>query len=244
MATSALRLRAGAPGHHKEIDACCETPTRPGPRPRDTCAGKSTFPPSDDGEHGRGDAPGRGRLDRGAGPRGDLRALRRAEAICSPTCGEHEFDVIVISAFTQSALLATAIATWARSRGAVTILGGPHARCFPTDAARWFDWVLGFTDKEILRHRHRSRPAPPDRRVPLGGCATARAADAAGAVAVPGEALPARPGHHRRPDDREPRVPVHVLVLHRRRGAVPAPRARAVEGRSRGSSARAGPTRS
>jgi hypothetical protein len=44
---------------------------------------------------------------------------------------EHEFDVLIVSAFTQSALLATAIATWARSRGAVTVLAGPHARCFP-----------------------------------------------------------------------------------------------------------------
>ena len=74
---------------------------------------------------------------------------------------EHEFDVLVVSAFTQSALLATAIATWARSRGAVTVLAGPHARCFPTDAARWFDWVLGFTDKETLATAIEAGPRRP-----------------------------------------------------------------------------------
>jgi hypothetical protein len=83
---------------------------------------------------------------------------------------EHEFDVILISAFTQSALLATAVSTWARSRGAVTVLGGPHARCFPTDAARWFDWVLGFTDKETLRTAIEAGP-----RRPLGEYLTAEA---------------------------------------------------------------------
>ena len=37
-----------------------------------------------------------------------------------------------------------------RSRGAVTVLGGPHARCYPEDARRYFDYVLGFTDRAII----------------------------------------------------------------------------------------------
>jgi radical SAM superfamily enzyme YgiQ (UPF0313 family) len=37
-----------------------------------------------------------------------------------------------------------------RQRGVVTVLGGPHARCYPEDAARFFDYVLGFTDKTIV----------------------------------------------------------------------------------------------
>ncbi len=32
----------------------------------------------------------------------------------------------------------------------MTVLGGPHARCYPEDAALYFDYVLGFTDKTVL----------------------------------------------------------------------------------------------
>jgi hypothetical protein len=38
-----------------------------------------------------------------------------------------------------------------RAKGAVTVIGGPHARCYPEDAGRYFDYVLGFTDRETLR---------------------------------------------------------------------------------------------
>ena len=34
--------------------------------------------------------------------------------------------------------------------GTVTVLGGPHARCYPEDAARYFDYVLGFTDRALV----------------------------------------------------------------------------------------------
>ena len=40
---------------------------------------------------------------------------------------------------------------------------GPHARCYPEDAARYFDYVLGFTDKgslrDVLRDCSQHRPA-------------------------------------------------------------------------------------
>ena len=61
-----------------------------------------------------------------------------------------EVDVVIIGAFTRSALLAYALGSLFRRRGVRTILGGPHARCYPDDAVRWFDVVLGFTDREIL----------------------------------------------------------------------------------------------
>jgi hypothetical protein len=38
-----------------------------------------------------------------------------------------------------------------RQRGAITVLGGPHARCYPDDARKYFDYVLGFTDRQILQ---------------------------------------------------------------------------------------------
>lgn len=60
-------------------------------------------------------------------------------------------DLVFIGAFTEAAQTAYALSNLFRSRGAVTALGGPHARCFPEDAARWFDYVFGFTDRSVLR---------------------------------------------------------------------------------------------
>ena len=59
-------------------------------------------------------------------------------------------DVVFICAFTESSLTAYAISNLLRSRGAVTVLGGPHARCYPEDALNYFDYVTGFTDKSII----------------------------------------------------------------------------------------------
>jgi len=59
-------------------------------------------------------------------------------------------DMLFIGAFTQSAQLAYALSNLFRHQGAVTVLGGPHARCYPEDAVKYFDYVLGFTDKAII----------------------------------------------------------------------------------------------
>jgi hypothetical protein len=61
-----------------------------------------------------------------------------------------KLDVLFIGAFTQSALLAYALSNLFRQRGAVTVLGGPHARCYPEDARKYFDYVLGFTDRNVV----------------------------------------------------------------------------------------------
>ena len=45
-------------------------------------------------------------------------------------------DVVFIGAFTQAAHTAYAISNVHRRRGAIAVLGGPHARCYPKDAAR------------------------------------------------------------------------------------------------------------
>ncbi|NKB87556.1 MAG: radical SAM protein [Acidobacteria bacterium] len=60
-------------------------------------------------------------------------------------------DVIFITAFSHAAQLAYALSALLRSKGAVTVLGGPHARAYPEDAVKYFDYVLGFTDQEIIR---------------------------------------------------------------------------------------------
>jgi hypothetical protein len=60
-------------------------------------------------------------------------------------------DLVFIGAFTQAALPAYALSSLLRSRGAVTALGGPHARCYPDDAKRYFDYVLGFTNRDLIK---------------------------------------------------------------------------------------------
>jgi len=60
-------------------------------------------------------------------------------------------DLVFIGAFTQAAQLAYAISSRFQKKGAITVLGGPHARCYPQDAAKYFDYVLGFTDKTVIR---------------------------------------------------------------------------------------------
>ena len=59
-------------------------------------------------------------------------------------------DLVFIGAFTEAAQLAYALSSLFRSRGAITAIGGPHARCYPQDAAKYFDYVLGFTDKQTI----------------------------------------------------------------------------------------------
>ena len=62
-----------------------------------------------------------------------------------------DLDLLCIGAFSQAAQLAYAISNRFRQRGVLTVLGGPHARCYPQDAQRYFDYVLGFTDRETLK---------------------------------------------------------------------------------------------
>src|SRR5215212_1733402 len=61
-----------------------------------------------------------------------------------------DLDMVFIGAFTQSAQLAYALSNFFRQRGAITVLGGPHARCYPEDAQKYYDYVLGFTDRSII----------------------------------------------------------------------------------------------
>ncbi len=75
-------------------------------------------------------------------------------------------DIVFIGAFTEAAQTAYALSNYFRAQGTVTILGGPHARCYPQDAVRYFDYVLGFVDRELIRdvlqdcapHRPYGRP--------------------------------------------------------------------------------------
>lgn len=59
-------------------------------------------------------------------------------------------DILFVCAYTQSAYLAYSISNIFRQKRIVTVLGGPHARVFPEDAARYFDYVVGLTDKALI----------------------------------------------------------------------------------------------
>ncbi len=60
-------------------------------------------------------------------------------------------DLVFIGSFTQAAHLAYSLSSLLRSKGIITAIGGPHARCYPQDSQKYFDYVLGFTDKELIR---------------------------------------------------------------------------------------------
>ena len=60
-------------------------------------------------------------------------------------------NLVFICAFTEAAQTAYALSNLMRAQGAVTVLGGPHARCYPEDAVNYFDYVVGFTDKNIIQ---------------------------------------------------------------------------------------------
>ncbi len=61
-----------------------------------------------------------------------------------------DLDLVFIGAFTESALVAYALSNRFHAQGTVTVLGGPHARCYPEDAQKYFDYVLGFTDEAVI----------------------------------------------------------------------------------------------
>ncbi len=81
-----------------------------------------------------------------------------------------DLDVLFVSSYTQSSALAYAIAAFFRRKGTLTVIGGPHARSFPTDCARFFDIVVKDCDRElvddILRRRFDARSVVSSRRPP------------------------------------------------------------------------------
>jgi len=80
-----------------------------------------------------------------------------------------ECDVLFVAAHTHSAQAAYAISNLFRRGGGVTVLGGAHAACYPEDAVRYFDYVLGFTDKALIDEVLRT--AEPHRREGIRLCA-------------------------------------------------------------------------
>lgn len=61
-----------------------------------------------------------------------------------------DLDVVFLATYTQASALAYALARLYRGRGALTVLGGPHATSFPTDCLRFFDLVVHDCDKALI----------------------------------------------------------------------------------------------
>ncbi len=72
-----------------------------------------------------------------------------------------DLQTVFISATTQASGLAYALARYYRERGVRTVLGGPHAKCVPADALRFFDLVVGECDESLIDDILANRFAPP-----------------------------------------------------------------------------------
>ncbi|HWP36426.1 MAG TPA: hypothetical protein VNL18_02620 [Gemmatimonadales bacterium] len=70
-------------------------------------------------------------------------------------------QVVFIAAFTQASALAYALAKRFRQAGALTVIGGPHARAFPLDCLRFFDLVVQDCDKDLIDDILRGSFDPP-----------------------------------------------------------------------------------
>lgn len=79
-----------------------------------------------------------------------------------------DLDVVFVSAYTHASAVAYALARVFHREGTLTVLGGPHARCFPTDSLRFYDLVVNHCDRrlvtEIVDGEHR-----PGRRISSEG---------------------------------------------------------------------------
>lgn len=59
-----------------------------------------------------------------------------------------ELDELFVSSYTQASALAYAMARIFRKQGNLTVIGGAHARSFPTDCLRFFDIIVRDCDRE------------------------------------------------------------------------------------------------
>jgi radical SAM superfamily enzyme YgiQ (UPF0313 family) len=61
-----------------------------------------------------------------------------------------EVDVLFVSAYTRSSGLAYALARLYSRDRTLTVIGGPHAKAYPADCARYFDIVVKECDKALV----------------------------------------------------------------------------------------------
>lgn len=61
-----------------------------------------------------------------------------------------DLDVLFVATYSQASALAYALAKIFRRRKTLTVIGGPHAKSFPTDCTRFFDLVVKDCDKSLI----------------------------------------------------------------------------------------------
>ncbi len=61
-----------------------------------------------------------------------------------------DLDFLFVSTYTQPAALAYALARLYGRTGTTTVIGGAHARSFPADCLRFFDYVVRDCDKDLI----------------------------------------------------------------------------------------------
>lgn len=61
-----------------------------------------------------------------------------------------DLDVLFVSAYTRSSGLAYALAKLFRQNHTLTVIGGPHAKAYSADCARYFDVVVKECDKPLV----------------------------------------------------------------------------------------------
>lgn len=69
-----------------------------------------------------------------------------------------DLDFLFVSCPTFLAHLAYAVARRASKGGITTVIGGPHAKAYPSDCLRFFDIAVGDCDKQLLDEILRSKP--------------------------------------------------------------------------------------
>jgi len=62
----------------------------------------------------------------------------------------NDLDVVFIACHTHASALAYALAKLYRSERTLTVVGGPHAKSFPHDCLRFFDWIVLQCDKTVI----------------------------------------------------------------------------------------------
>ena len=61
-----------------------------------------------------------------------------------------DLDVVFLSTYTHASAAAYALGKLFRSEKTLTVIGGPHARSYPTDCLRFFDLVVRHCDKTLV----------------------------------------------------------------------------------------------
>lgn len=69
-----------------------------------------------------------------------------------------DLDVVFVASYTGAAPLAYALAKLFRAAGALTVIGGPHAKAFPEDCLRFFDVVVRQCDRTLVWEILHDRP--------------------------------------------------------------------------------------